>query len=285
MNFILGNGLIGLLAGKALNRKIIPYGKSRFYSYSVPLAENIIRYVKDDVIEFLGHLSPLMYVQKMSLDGKLFDVTNELRNVYMNKLGTPNSAVGNFLGSSMTLKTTCTDLYESLRREINVHDVKIRELRPFKMILDNGTIVDYESLISTIPLYVLLKLFNMDINCEARDVYYCHVGSNDIDLEGASCVHVLDQHIEFHKVTTIRKSEYVFDSFIELDEWILGKYLRNFKIIQKTVIRKSMPIDMPPNLDILEKMGVICVGSCAQWDEAMDVSSCIRRILKKGNSG
>ncbi len=279
MKYVLGNGLIGLIAGKLLNRKIIPFGKSRFYSYSIPLADDVILYA-DDVASAINSSPFMIYNQKMSLGGKLFEPTDELRNAYLNKIRTANSAVGGSIKTVMALRTSCTELYESLNKDPQVYDVKIKGLGLGKMILNDDSIVAYDSLISTIPLYALLKLLGMDMSLESRDIYCCHVNSGDIDLEGASCVYVADEYVEFFKALMVKKFEYVLFSFVELDESIVGKYLRNFKIIQKTVIRRAMPIDVPPNLDDLERMNITCVGSCAQWDDAMDVSSCIRRILK-----
>ena len=279
MHFILGNGLIGLLAGRILSRKVIPFGRSRFYSFETPLADDHIVFAED--VASAVHSSPrILNNPKMSLGGKLFEPTPELRSAYLNKVGMLNLAVGDSIKAAMTLNATCTELYRALKKEIDLFDVKIIGIKPGVLILTDGSTIPYSSLISTIPLNELLRLLKMQMTLECCDVYCCHLGTMELNLEGAQQVFVLDEHIEFFKVNQVRKNEYVLFSFQELDELIIGKYIKDFKILEKTKIPDAMPLGVPPSLNDLEAMNIRCIGSCAQWDEAMDVSSCLRRILK-----
>jgi len=210
----------------------------------------------------------------------LFDPTDELRALYLNRLGTANAAVGGSIRAAATLTASCSELYEELRKEVEVQRDGVQQLFAYGMVLKSGVTLPYSSLISTVPLDVLHHLLGWDVSLDVKDVHYCQIVTPNLDLEGATQVYVVDEYVEFFKVVQLDHCNYVLWSFEGLNEGVVGKYLRDFKIAQQTVVRRAMPLDVPPNLQDLEAVGIRCIGSNAQWDDAMDVSSCIRRILK-----
>ena len=61
--------------------------------------------------------------------------------------------------------------------------------------------------------------------------------------------------------------------------------LKDFELLDGTSIVDYLPMGQVPKLDHLEAKGIYSIGSYAQWDWCMDVSSCLLRLLKYSHRG
>ena len=65
----------------------------------------------------------------------------------------------------------------------------------------------------------------------------------------------------------------------------LGDYLSAFcegklRILRSVRMTEYIPTGSLPSLSHLEEQNIYCVGSYAQWDDFMDIGSCIKRICR-----
>jgi hypothetical protein len=142
--------------------------------------------------------------------------------------------------------------------------------------------VDYDRVVSTIPLNVLLNYAGASHNLQAKPAHFIHVFTKHLDFEGNNQVLVADSVFPFFKVSNIAQDRYLFYFREEIEN--PGKFfmafLKDFDILDGTRIDDYIVLGNMPKLDILEDIDVMCVGSYAQWDSCMDVGSCILRLLR-----
>ena len=283
MNYILGNGLIGLLAHHILKWPIISFKKSRFYSYWPPLADDHIVYDRE-LEPILGLPSSHFHKVMCSSQGNLYEPDQLMLQRYVRKIyGCEHPAVMDGLKTTAIFRMSSAVLYRELfKRYRSACDARRQLLsidnHQLKVVVD-GQVQEllYDRLISTIPLNALLDLLHQTHELESIMVHYTRVKTDCLDLEGANEVLVVDENIPFFKVIKITSGHYVFWSLHELSASIMGMIMERGDIISKT---KTAALCRPSfNLPDLEN-DIICVGSCAQWDDRMDVSSCLKRILK-----
>lgn len=305
MNYILGSGLIGGLARRILgdSYKLIPFKRSRYYHFDVPWADNFIRFdqkVDDFIRTIIPANAPVMfYKSPFSYRGQLMYQTNPitlapyLGKVYGDKI--PTVADKLIQTTFSVYPINAKELYEALNRKYiseireniqfgNLTEIDLQQ-KTMKLInpkTGEETTRDYETIISTIPLDVLSKFCGLKADLPSRAVCYYVIATESVDLEGAQQCYVCDPEYDFFKVQMLTKHRYVFWTLdvIERPYEFFGQFL-NYKIdIQEAYkIEQVIPLGDPPKLDEFVAGGVYCVGSNAQWDDFMDVSSCIKRIL------
>jgi len=297
-NFILGSGLIGVLARKILGPswKFIPFKQSRYFSFEIPLCDDFIVF-NDSVELFFKKCCPnyniLIHKRPFSFSGKLIYEPDLCLDSYLSKVYgdfIPLSARMQFKNTFATFSHSCLSLHSSFQREfrqeimtgvgygpLDFIDCNERTLR-----FANGTKLDFQNLISTIPLDALLKLCNVDMKLSSKTVYLYRVHKK-LDLEGADSVLVSDHEISFFKVFKLSDDEHVFCTFepFESPYGYLGGFIGyDLDLKESFLIHNYLPIGDPPSLSSLEKSNIFCVGSNAQWDDFMDVSSSIKRLLR-----
>jgi hypothetical protein len=302
MNLIFGSGLIGYLAKKILgpNWKFVPFRPSRYYTFDIPLADNYIccdEYVDEFMEPILAKgVGKVILKRPFSCGGQLMyqahpiSLDPYLFKVYGDKV--PTLARDLIRTTFMIYPITAKELHDALQRkyigeineaikssgevvsiDFNNHEVKFKQ----------GNVVVYDNVISTIPLDALYKLAGFSIEgLKAKMVCYYRIFTEKVDLEGAEQALVSDLDIDFFKVCRISKNDYVFWTLNVVDNPFayFGLFLGyDLDIQDARRIDGVIPIDDPPNLGYLENMNVYCVGSNAQWDDFMDIASCIKRLL------
>ena len=55
--------------------------------------------------------------------------------------------------------------------------------------------------------------------------------------------------------------------------------IKDFDLIGETSVEKAIPCGDIPKLDALEDNDIKCAGSAAVWDDALDIGSCIKRLI------
>ena len=298
MNLILGSGLIGLLAREILgpSYKIIPFGKSRFYSFNPSLADNFIKMNKDtiEVVDKLMPSIPRLYKRPFSLSGQLLYDKQAVIDLYLDKVHDNSVGVGNLLLDTtfMVHGVSCNALYSHLLLKYmgEIKDSISEGLsKPTRLAKDyaifGGHKIAYDNIISTIPLTVLYKLFSLSPLLDSKTVTIVKINSNNgcFDFEGANQVLIADSMFSFYKVVEINKNQYVFFFHEEVNDY--AQYISAFSENQLKVERilefkEYIPADDPPDIKFLEDFNIWCVGSYAQWDDFMTVSASIRRIFQ-----
>lgn len=300
MKYIFGSGIVGLLARALLGPewKIIPFYKSRFFSFNPALDDNFI--LKSDKIEpfLLDLLGPSiknyhMYARYYSLSGELFKTPNpNLLDAWLDKIFgvdvPPHSKP--YLGdrlSEFIYNIRVNTLYSDLLSRFGSEIAEQHKLGMVTHIGDhhfeiNGRKFEFDQIISTIPLDALYDLMGIQHTLSALNISFLHIQTGDLNLEGANQVWVADTEIDFFKVTNVAKDRYLFYFLKELDDpgIYMMQFMQSFDILDGTTVERAIPVGIMPDISRLESKGIHCVGSCAQWDWCMDIASCINRLLK-----
>lgn len=297
-NVIFGSGIVGLIARKMLGDQwdVIPYGRSRFYSHTVPLADNFI--VRDEEIDKIvadisGTQPPIaFYSRSYSTNGVLTTVHDDgVAGAFVHKLfkGDPPQHVVKYLSARMVSSIYAirvNKLYEKLQNEFG-QMLKQRASMNVTSVGDHfyvcdGKTYEFDNAICTIPLPAILGLANYHCDLKYGGEQVVLVNSSKVDLEGANQTFVVDNGISFYKVVNLSPNIYSFHFIDDIKE--PGKYLMrmigNADIIDGTYIFDSIPYGQMPDLAVLENMGIFCVGSYAQHDWCADVGSNILRIAR-----
>jgi hypothetical protein len=297
MNVIFGSGLIGLLA-KAIfpSWKIIPFYRSRFFSYNPALDDNyIVEDTRlDSFVKDLMGTAPKTYPysRAYSISGHLVkEYHKDLCEDWLYKIfgvNYPNHAE-KYFSTRMTQSVyniRLNQLYQSLTNKY-IDEIKEEAAKgAVESIGDhyfvrNGNRVDFDNAISTIPLDSLQKLMGITSKLESKPVHYLHVRTRNLDFEGANQVFVVDKLFGFYKVINIAPERYMIycNEDIPQPGAYFMAFMQNFDIIDGTSINGVIPIGNLPNTDDVVDNGIFCVGSYAEWDWCADVGSCILRLL------
>ena len=302
MNVILGSGIVGLLAKEILGDSwtVIPFTKSRFYTWNPALDDNFI-IADSDIDPFINELMnrrPNLYPYKRSwsIMGDLKSEYDEaLCTVWLSKIFSgnyPQHALAYYKDRQIlsVYDIRANELYERL---LNKHMPSIaEEYKKGKVTkigdhkIERGNhIIEYDKIVSTIPLYALLEFMGKKANLEYKPINYIHLYSEHLDFEGANQTLVVDNNIDFFKVSNISKNKYLFyfhENVVNYGAYLMN-YIKDFDILDGTVVGDAIPVGSMPNLDTLEKDDIFCVGSYAQWDWCADVGSNIKRLIKYSN--
>jgi hypothetical protein len=295
---ILGSGIVGCIA-KYLHPDaiFIPYKKSRYYSFEFPFADNLIGY-STDIDNLLVDISPRNKIpvfnkHAMSFEGQLSEGDINIKEMYLKKV---YETFNDYAPKLVTVAAsyypmTVIELYEHLQKGLIEEINKSKDFLGVpkqidvknKQIIFGGQRVSYDRIISTIPLDALLPLCKMKMDLKSKSICFFRIASNTVNLEGNYSCFVADEIIDFFKVVQLAEHEHMFWTFdvIENPYQYFGKFLTyNIEILEAFRIENAIPIGNVPDLSELEKYGIYCVGSNAQWDDFMDVSSCMKRLLR-----
>lgn len=299
---ILGSGLIGRIAKDILpDYRMIPFGRSQFYGWDYPLAEDYIS-VHDSADEYVRRYKPDIdiilrtkeYKRPFSVAGQLIysaNIPNLTSVPYLTKVYGDASDLKQKLVSNTIFQVyeeiTCNMIYKKLDESLKLsilNDLnefgKLEEIDYKNHIIKTSkTTFEYESIISTIPLDLLLYYMKENVDLKYRSIFAYLIQTNTLDFEGADQVFVVEDDIDFYSVTEVGFNMFLFKSFIELNEPFLKMVLQKFNIINKVKIDKYIPVN---NIDIkpIEAHNINLVGSLARWDDFYDVGASIHHLMK-----
>lgn len=298
--FILGSGLVGLIAKEILGNdwEIIPQGRSRYYSFEPALSDNHI--VATEAVKQIINAGQGIreYKKAFSLGGHLlWEPHDWALDMYSNKLyGESNGIFKKIFNSKVEIfGLKCNELYKILMNK-HIQDIKkanakygqIKEISNEHIHTTTGKF-PYQRVLSTIPLDVLFKFLKIENDLKSRDVWVYRIETDQLDFEGADEVLVLDQVFDFYKSVMLSKNEYQFFCLNEIKTPLeyFGAFTNNrltFNPRHSTKIPGAIPMGGgPPDLSELKKYNIECMGSNALWDDMVDISACIIRILKMKN--
>jgi len=299
MKFILGSGLIGHIAKDIYPEyEFIPFGRSRFYSYFPPLGENYI-VANSKIEEYISKFSNILPTTRFFKRG--FSIAGEITyadwasDLYIAKLYGNQPIAKKLLAKSVFgiySGITPTTLFMELSRkyikdtlsDLNKYgDLNSIDLNNHLIHTSTGTF-EYDDIISTIPLDVLLQYTGAKHTLKSRTGYLYMVETSSLDFEGADELLVCDEHFDFYSCTNLDGNEYIFRSFSELNHDYLGAFMKEFKMVNSTKIDGYIPVEKPPDLSWLIDQNILPVGSLARWDDFYDVSTSILTLLNFGRT-
>jgi hypothetical protein len=305
MNVIFGSGVVGLLAKFILGPSwtIVPFYKSRFYSFNPSLDDNfIIRDDQiDDVIKEITHeIKPTIYEYKRawSIGGQILTSWNSaicddwLYKIFGDKVPSQSSVYNKDRMLFGVYGIRVNDLYARLMN-LFIDELKAEYAKgQVQSVGDhyfvrNNTKLEFDRAINTVPLNHISKLCGKDLQLPNKHIHYWHVRTDELDFEGNNQLLVADNLFGFYKVTNIAPGRYMFYCHENIDNpgvYLMG-FMRKFDIIDGTSISEAMPLGSMPNLNWLENIGIYSVGSYAQWDWCADVGSNILKIVRYANRG
>jgi len=305
MKIILGSGLIGLLARFILGPewKVIPFYRSRFFTYNPALDDNFV--IANDEIapivkDITGELVPVRYPYKVawSIQGEIVNAYDEgLCLDWGRKLFGPKipPQFSRYMQSRMDFRVfgiRANQLYARLLKTYKDDLVEQSKAGDVTKVGDHfieigGKRIEFDQCVSTIPLNKLCPLMNAEVEFSAKDVHYLHVQTEDLNFEGNNQLLVVDEIFDFYKSTNIAKNRYLLYCHNEIPNpgMYLMSFIKKFEILDGSSIAEAIPAGAPPDLKAIENYGIFCVGSYAQWDWCMDISSCMLRLMRYGNRG
>jgi hypothetical protein len=304
---ILGGGLIGLLARKILGSEwtIIPFGRSRFYSFSPPLWDNfIIRDQKiDDVVKHLGGNLPggmgIPYKIGYSLGGELLEYNEAICDIWLNKTFKSNppphalpymKARENIFVYDLRANRLFETLQQEFKSEIE-ESLKLGSVThvgdhtvSFKKKDGTNETLDFDQCINTIPLNALYNLAGVkNIELKSDSYWIYHIQTDSLDFEGLNQQLVVDDFMDFFKVARVSSNRYIF--YCNVNIQVPGPYFKifikgKFDIIDGTEITDGLIHGQRQGPDVLKDIGITNVGSYAEWDWCADIGSCIMSLLR-----
>jgi hypothetical protein len=160
-----------------------------------------------------------------------------------------------------------------------------QKIEPVVICCDTG-VVEYDRIISTIPLDALLKLTGVFQTLSAHEDHCFHITTDALDFEGASQVLVADGPIGFYKVDRASVYDYIFHNLgsVETPFPYFSAFIPygRFRIIGDTKVPNAIPKSphAPKIPELQDRFKIDLVGSCAQWDDFMDIASCVWWLLQ-----
>lgn len=302
MKYILGSGVVAMLARDILGPDwtIIPFYKSRFFSFNPSLDDNFMvanKEVDCFVSDKFGKVQKFQYNRAYSIRGLLYQNHDDgicmdwASNLF--GVNTP-SHISAYMKHNMELEVYDLRVNELYSKYLETTDIskgselgRLTAIKDKTLVFEGGKRVDYENIVSTIPLNVLFDLCGVSHDLKAKPVHFMHVFTEHLDFEGSNQVMVVDKMFSFFKVSNIAKNRYLFyfNEEIPYPGQYFMSFLKDFDILDGTSIKDYLVLGEMPILDIVEKLGIHCVGSYAQWDHCMDVSSCVLRLIKYAQRG
>lgn len=305
MKIIFGSGIVGLLAKLILGPSwtIVPFYRSRFYSFNPSLDDNfIIRDEQiDDVIKDITNvIKPTVYEYKRawSIGGHLLPTYDDavcsdwLYKIFGDKIPSQSQAYNK---ERMTFGVYDIRINELYARLTNAYIDELKQESASGKVTEignhyfvrNGVRTEFELAVNTIPLNHLAKLAKLSIDLPYKDIHYWHIRTSDLNFEGYNQVLVADQLYGFYKVTNIAPGRFMFYCHEDIPNpgtYLMG-FMQKFEIIDGTSIAEAMPLGNMPDLKMLDNMGIHNVGSYAQWDWCADVGSNILKLVRFANRG
>jgi len=294
--FILGSGLVARIAKDLFpSYNFIPFGKSRFYNYDIPIGENYIS-VNNNISEYVkkfkryDEVLPLLYEYKrpFSFNGDLYYNSLVLEQ-YLNKVyGDCDYIASKIL--SKTLFPVCLNITpgiiynklgieqnSSIIEDLNKYSELLKIDQEEHLIHTKTGIFEYESIISTIPLDALYKYLGLVCDLEAKKSFIYLIKTGMFDFESANELLVSDKETPIYNITKVNSNIYIIKSLSELSLMYLQSLILDIEVLNSTQVPNYIPINRP-NLKWLGD-DIKPVGSLARWDDFYDISTCINALI------
>jgi hypothetical protein len=300
-NVIFGSGITGLFAKALLpGWTVIPFGRSRFFTFNPALDDNFI-ICSEEIDEPVRDICRAP--TKTFLYRRAFDVGGHLFGKY--DKGLCQDWLTKIFGLQVPGQA---EPYMNNRLDLFIYDIRVNQLYGELLqrylgelkeehakgkiteigdhyFVRNGKKEEFDNAVNTIPLNVLNNLMGLQQELPAKPAHFFHIQTKHLDFEGYNQTLITDSKFSFYKVANIAPDRYLFYCHEEIQQ--PGPYfmalMPDFEILDGTSVGDYIPMGPMPNLEHLEQKGVYSVGSYAQWDWCIDVSSCITRLVRYAN--
>lgn len=298
--YIIGSGIVALACRKILGSdwNIIPFGPSRFYTDKVSWGDNYILYdntVADLIVGWSLDKTPILYKRPFSYGGRLIYNTSFV-DEYISRLGIDSDKMLRpyFKTDFTVFNFSSTALWKYLVTQ-NIDNIKsfysqYKDVKGIDSIKDNRIIfksensvidLEYDQLISTIPYNSFANMTNLS-NGEGIQCYYYIIKDDKIDIEKANQVLICDSVIPFNKCTKLKNNIYmveVYNDYYDKPYDVFSPVFGNsFEILETHTISDAIMKPFDINMEFVNNNNIVLIGSNAQCDPLMDISSCIKRI-------
>lgn len=300
-NFIIGSGLIAFLIKEILPEyTIIPIGKSRFFQYNIPTCDDYIfctdttdKFIKSISSKLNSNVQPILFKRSISYCGEIIHNKHQrFLDMWSNKIYNKNIDFERFKFEGFVYNISSGDIFKILEQEHknSFYDFIKENNKLLSIDIDNKIIhtkncsLQYDNIINTIPLDVMFKFCGLqEYEFESKDLHTFVLKTDELDFENSSELLVVDDSIDFYKCTRIGKNIFQFYSTIDITNitQYMNLMVKNFDLLSGTAIKNAIPISC--DTADLSKYDIISVGSCAQWDDLIDISDCIEKIKKLRN--
>ena len=296
--YILGGGLVALLAREILGPSwtIIPHGSSRYYGFNPAIADDVISVSVDKTdFELLGTKAVRPFTRAFSLGGQLnFAPTDWMYDLYTEKVyGAPSPHYKSVTPLWQAVsEMSASQLYQRLLQrhlpELTANMLKygyIKTIANGVITTTTGMSLDYDRILSTIPLDALYNALGIVHQLQSKDVWVYNITTDQLDFEGAEQALVVDKEFDFYKVNQIGPMNYIFFCLEQVltPTVYFGAFLGNKLRVENpagTKHKSFIPIGGPFTMGHLTALNIECVGSHAEWDDCVDVGTSLIRLLK-----
>ena len=298
MKLILGSGIIGSAAKILLGDdwQLMPMKRSRYFTFETPYADDFIA-VSDEITDFVKSFGCPQHVdilkRPFSFGGELLYDSPVALEEYLTKVYGQDyptifkHAIKNVVTvypiSAKVVHDKCQTLVRpAIDQGVVTFGRDIKTISPHHLVTDKGE-WDFDILISTIPLNAMLRYMGTTMELVAKDVFYYHIRTKSVNLEGARQALVADKELLFFKVNQIGPVDYQFWTTNLIDNPLFyfgGVIGYDFEIVEVMRIEEALPLGDIPDLGFLKEYGIKTIGSNAEWNDLIDIGTCFKRIVK-----
>lgn len=298
MNLILGSGIVGSAAKIILGDEwqLMPMKRSRYFTFEVPYADDFVA-VSDETTDFIKGFGCPQHVdivkRPFSFGGELIYDSQVAMEEYLTKVYGHDyptifkHAIKNIVTvypiSAKMIHDKCQAMVRpAIDQGVATFGREIKAIHKHHLVTDKGEL-DFDKMVSTIPLNAMCRYMGLDIGLIAKDVYYYHIRTNSVNLEGARQALIADRELLFFKVNQIGKNDYQFWATELIDNplsYFGGVIGYNFEIVEVMRIEEALPVGDIPDLNFLKEYGIKMIGSNAEWNDLIDIGTCFKRIMK-----
>jgi len=306
MNYIIGGGFVGLLARDILGPgySIIPIGKSRFYSHKPPVADDFI--IRDEAIDdYMNQFAfmPVYHKIGYSIAGQITYNHDLALDAWLHKKFGDDipSHADQYMRShtEFFVYGDCSEIYTRLKNRYKEEMISnhqkygvVTSISNHVIKTETGASIEYDNVVSTVPLNVITGWLGKETKLPVSDVWCYHLKTDKLDFEGANGLLVCDPEIEgIYYANKISNDNYILYSNkkIEYPGQLFHSLVGDFVLIGEINIPEAMPRGDKPKpasfsdgylMAMLEDNGVTPVGSCAEWDDCLDIGSVIKKLIR-----
>jgi len=272
MNYILGGGVSGLIAGYLTGYPVIEKSITKipplFFLWKTEETEDFVRRLNFDV---KTRRIKIGYYYK----GDFVSPNEELRKIYSNKIGR-DSSMSEMKTELKTIDIDINDFLSRLKENVKFISDEIIAIKGKKLIGKDNT-YNYNKLVSTIPLPKLLSLLNMSsknliyspIFFFKTKIYDEKILNSDYDY-----FYVIDENIYIYRITKQPDSTYICES-------LYPSFMTNWRTTLLSIRRAEFGKILEGSPPDLSSKNIILLGRFAEWNSKIRTHDVIKKIKKE----
>lgn len=250
--------------------------------------ENSKRFLEDlklpakEIIVKVGYLDDSGWLEKSTDDfrQKYFMKSRNRNNLEGFDFTIMNKNVSEFKALKIDFSFLIQMLADKLSDRIINHRIFGIDLISKKLIMDNNSVhfLNYQKIVSTIPLNIFCELSGIKLNLESHDMTYLLMDKDFFDIKDFDFVYDCRKSTQYHRLTK-DKNGIVLDFF--------GNYHGGYEKYKKRKVIKNSQIISIVKVDkiLLEKINVLFFGRYGTWDRSWKTEKVIDETLKYYEGG